>query len=186
MDKSQFWKMIDDARHDVTQSDDIAGLLSEKLADMDVRDIVRWQQIFDAYHNISRKSKLWAAAYVINGGCSDDGFEYFRGWLIAQGQDVFLSALADPDSLSTVDLDAEDDAAENEEMLYAGVEAYFKKMSMPERDYGKFEAACDEYALSEDEQRDLAADIHFPPNIDLEWEDDELQSVVPALCAKFY
>jgi len=25
------------------------------------------------------------AAYIINGGCSDDGFEYFRRWLVLQG-----------------------------------------------------------------------------------------------------
>jgi hypothetical protein len=29
---------------------------------------------------------MWVAAYLMNGGCSDDGFDYFRGWLIAQGR----------------------------------------------------------------------------------------------------
>lgn len=43
---------------------------------------------------------FWAAAYVINGGCSDDGFEYFRGWLITQGREVFQQALSDADSLA--------------------------------------------------------------------------------------
>jgi hypothetical protein len=28
----------------------------------------------------------WGAAYLANGGCSDDGFDYFRGWLIGQGR----------------------------------------------------------------------------------------------------
>ncbi|MFC9245678.1 DUF4240 domain-containing protein [Streptomyces sp. NPDC057136] len=45
---------------------------------------------------------LWAAAYVINGGCSDDGFDYFRGWLIAQGREVFERTAADPDALAEV------------------------------------------------------------------------------------
>ncbi|WP_342210876.1 LysR family transcriptional regulator [Streptomyces sp. DH-12] len=43
---------------------------------------------------------LWAAAYVINGGCSDDGFDYFRGWLIAQGREVFERAVARPGALA--------------------------------------------------------------------------------------
>ncbi|OSP39974.1 hypothetical protein B7767_28795 [Streptomyces sp. 13-12-16] len=43
---------------------------------------------------------LWAAAYVINGGCSDDGFDYFRGWLIAQGRETFERVVADPDALA--------------------------------------------------------------------------------------
>jgi Protein of unknown function (DUF4240) len=33
----------------------------------------------------SYRDPLWAAAYLVNGGCSDDGFEYFRGWLIMHG-----------------------------------------------------------------------------------------------------
>jgi hypothetical protein len=67
----------------------------------------------------SYTNPLWAAAYLINGGCSDDGFEYFRGWLIAQGREVFERVVADPDALAELpivqasaadglDLDGED------------------------------------------------------------------------------
>jgi hypothetical protein len=67
----------------------------------------------------SYRGDLWGAAYLINGGASDDGFDYFRGWLIAQGREVFEAAVADPDSLAGVaavraavaageDLDAEE------------------------------------------------------------------------------
>lgn len=44
--------------------------------------------------------ELWGAAYIINGGCSDDCFDYFRGWLIMQGSAIFHSAVRDPDSLA--------------------------------------------------------------------------------------
>jgi hypothetical protein len=67
---------------------------------------------------------LWGAAYVINGGASDDGFEYFRSWLIAQGREVFTKALADPDSLADV---VEPDLAggvEHEEFAYVAVDVY--------------------------------------------------------------
>jgi hypothetical protein len=40
------------------------------------------------------------AAYLVNGGCSDDGFEYFRGWLIMQGREVYERVVADPDVLA--------------------------------------------------------------------------------------
>jgi hypothetical protein len=43
---------------------------------------------------------LWGAGYVINGGCSDDCFEYFRAWLIMQGRQTFERALQDGDSLA--------------------------------------------------------------------------------------
>jgi hypothetical protein len=48
----------------------------------------------------SYRADLWAAAYIINGGASDDGFDYFRGWLIAQGRSAYEAALAAPDSLA--------------------------------------------------------------------------------------
>ena len=48
----------------------------------------------------SYREDLWGAAYLINGGASDDGFEYFRGWLMTQGRAVFARAVADPDSLA--------------------------------------------------------------------------------------
>jgi hypothetical protein len=36
----------------------------------------------------------------VNAGCSDDGFEDFRGWLIAQARQVYQASLQDPDSLA--------------------------------------------------------------------------------------
>ena len=43
---------------------------------------------------------LWAAACLIGGGCSDDGFIDFRAWLIAQGHDWYQKAAASSDSLA--------------------------------------------------------------------------------------
>jgi hypothetical protein len=183
MDKSIFWKLIDDARREAGSSDGVAGLLVDKLAGMDIGGIMRWKHIFDAYQKLSYKSRLWAAAYVINGGCSDDGFDYFRGWLTAQGKDVFLRALADPDSL--VDVDVEMDEAFDEEMLAVGYEAYFKKSNMTQRDYGKARAASLEHKLSDDERRDLAQEIHYAPDMDLPWDEDNPGVVVPKLSEKF-
>ena len=38
----------------------------------------------------------------MNGGCSDDGFLYFRAWLISEGRAVFEEAQANPDSLARI------------------------------------------------------------------------------------
>jgi hypothetical protein len=37
-------------------------------------------------------------------GCTDDGFDYFRQWLILQGKSVVLGAVRDPDSLANLPL----------------------------------------------------------------------------------
>lgn len=67
---------------------------------------------------------LWGAAYVMNGGCSDDGFDYFLGWLVGQGRDVFDRALADPDSLAEAALAEDEGEFENEDLIAAPWSAY--------------------------------------------------------------
>lgn len=89
MDTKRFWEIIDSARIQAGDWEDMSSPLTDMLSSLDISDIIKWQKIFEQYQHLSNKSKLWAAAYVINGGCSDDGFEYFRGWLIAQGKASF-------------------------------------------------------------------------------------------------
>jgi hypothetical protein len=43
---------------------------------------------------------VWAAAYLIGGGCSDDSFMDFRAGLISQGRDWYQKAADSPDILA--------------------------------------------------------------------------------------
>lgn len=103
MNKEQFWKLIEKARGqvpDTREDSDVAGHACALLARCSAQEITAaqqtlWHLMADSYQN-----PLWAAAYVVNGGCSDDGFDYFRGWLIAQGCTTFERVLADPDTLA--------------------------------------------------------------------------------------
>jgi hypothetical protein len=126
MDKNSFWALIDDARAGDDQ--DVAGRAAALLAVRPREDILAFQQVFWDLMSESYREPLWGAAYTINGGCSDDAFDYFRGWLIGQGRATFESAVADPDSLAAVP--AVQAAAEefmeldNEEMLSIAWNAY--------------------------------------------------------------
>jgi hypothetical protein len=103
MDAQQFWNLIEDARSrvaDPADSDVVATQVSVLLADHPRQEILTAQQILQDLLAVSYRNPLWAAAYVINGGCSDDGFDYFRGWLITQGREVFEHIVADPDGLA--------------------------------------------------------------------------------------
>ena len=53
-----------------------------------------------AYYSLAYKYGLWNAASIMCNGCTDDGFWDFLGWLIAQGREVYMAALDDPDSLA--------------------------------------------------------------------------------------
>ncbi|MET4925155.1 DUF4240 domain-containing protein [Streptomyces sp. PSRA5] len=103
MNKDQFWQLIEAARAQESDLGDgraVARRAGELLADRPVEEIVAAQQTFWDLMAASYTSPLWAAAYITNGGCSDDGFDYFRGWLVSQGRDAFERVVADPDSLA--------------------------------------------------------------------------------------
>jgi hypothetical protein len=103
MTHDQFWKIIaDTCGSDPHISDEWDTKLTEALATLSADEIIEWNHIFDELAQRAYRTDLWAAAYLINGGASDDGFYYFRCWLIGMGQAVYNNAIADPDSLADV------------------------------------------------------------------------------------
>jgi hypothetical protein len=98
MDLKRFWDLLascrqpDDAAYRQALIAELAKLFPEDIAAFHIRV---WHLI-----GVANRWELWGAAYLIQGGCSDDGFCYFRAWLIAQGKEVFEKVLADPDSLA--------------------------------------------------------------------------------------
>jgi hypothetical protein len=125
MDVTTFWHMIEAAKQASTgDPDQQVTRLTEALTQISEADIIAFDTLFDHYLRVSYTNDLWAAAYILNGGCSDDCFDYFRAWLIAQGEEVFQNALRDPESLADV---AEPEDIELERMLYAAHVAYEQK-----------------------------------------------------------
>jgi hypothetical protein len=105
VDPNTFWKLIADARASVTDPSDseaVVAAATSLLAAQPPAEIVAAQQVLWDLLAHSYQHPLWAAAYLINGGCSDDGFDYFRGWLLTQGEDTYDSVLASPDSLASL------------------------------------------------------------------------------------
>jgi hypothetical protein len=104
VDFDQFWAVIEGARRDAGDPADaerVAGQAVALLSARSAEEIIAAEQRLCELLAGSYQMPLWAAACVIQGGCSDDGFEYFRGWLILQGRRVFEAALGDPDSLAS-------------------------------------------------------------------------------------
>jgi hypothetical protein len=129
MKTDDFWAVIDRATADRPGSpDEVAKRVTAELVGRDADEIAAWGRHLDKVMAASGREDLWAAAYLINGGCSEDGFDNFRGWLIANGRDVVARAVRDPDSLA--DLPAVQAAAstgavfEAEEVLAIAEEAY--------------------------------------------------------------
>jgi hypothetical protein len=129
MRTDDFWAVIARATADRPATPgEVAKRAVAELAAGDPDEIVAWGRHLDKVMAASGTQDLWAAAYLINGGCSDEGFDAFRGWLIAHGRETVARSVRSPDSLAEMPLvraAAENGAVfEAEEVLSIAAEAY--------------------------------------------------------------
>ncbi len=128
MTQDEFWQHIRATRR--LDSDDHAERLATRLAKLPVPEILAFGMLWETYLAKAYTWPLWGAAYLVNGGCSDDGFDYFRVWLLLQGQAVFDAALKDPDTLAThlkgdAEVEAECNPAYDAYAVATGKDDYF-------------------------------------------------------------
>ena len=164
MNEIEFWNLIATAKEQSKgNGDQQVASIQESLTQLPESAILEFDRLLNEFMAKSYTRNLWAAAYIINGGCSDDGFEYFRAWLIAQGKEVFQKALKDPETLVDVAVPEESDL---ELLLYAAVNAYTSKT-------GK------QFPYPEHPALELEGE---------EWDEDEeqLQKMYPKLFKKFW
>lgn len=128
--ENEFWDLIESARRETDGDDDaLANVLISRITSRSLVEIIEFDQCFHSLSNRVYTSHLWCTAYVACGGCSDDGFEYFRAWLIGRGKKTFYAALENPESL-IVELDQlkqNEGTPENEMLLYVARSAYEEK-----------------------------------------------------------
>lgn len=121
MTREEFWQIIDQARKGTEDVEQIAATLQSLLETRTPAEVLAFLENQSRLMEESYSWKLWGAAYLINGGCSDDGFDYFRGWLLAQGEEVWRRAVKNPDTLAEI---VEEDDATAEDMISAAAAAY--------------------------------------------------------------
>ena len=98
IDQDTFWQLIDQSKK---QPGDPERWLRDELAAMGKEQAWMFNAIASVYIGLAYQYGLWTAATVIDEGCySNDGFGDFRAWLVGQGKDVYMAALAGPDSLA--------------------------------------------------------------------------------------
>ena len=102
----EFWDIVErvhaSAPHDMAAK---CLSLEKELLQLPVEEILAFERHFGECFARANQWDIWGAAYVIHGGCSDDGFTDFRSTLISLGRRPFEAALADADSLAKYDID---------------------------------------------------------------------------------
>ena len=106
MPEDAFWKLIHSS-HKMAEGDfeTQQEILGEKLRKLTPQEIILFDNQFRKLRGEACTWDIWGAAYIINGGCGDDSFMDFRGWLIAQGEKSYARTRSNPDTLAKVDPD---------------------------------------------------------------------------------
>lgn len=179
MTTKYFWKLIANSKKNGAEQ---VEWLTQELVKKKTEDIIEFEIEFRNKLEQSYTSSLWGAAFVIMGGCSDDGFDYFRGWLISRGEEVFNQAVNNPESLAeylTEDNLQEDEfAPQLEEILSVASDAFTYQRT------GSFDYDDDTYTdfLNELEARGYKFE---PIEIDFDWDEEDLEVRYPLLWDRF-
>lgn len=127
LSQQDFWALIDhSALHEANPEAQLADLRTN-ISRLTADQIAQFEQIFDRTMRQSYSWDLWGAAYLANGGSSDDGFEYFRCWLISKGRTVYEAVAADPDKLAAILAPGAGGDLEFEDFAYVAREAWAAK-----------------------------------------------------------
>lgn len=94
--EEEFWEMIDKCKQRGSDIEEQMEWLTSCLSKKAVKDIVMFDYTFNQIYEKSYTSDLWAAAYIVMGGCSDDSFDYFRAWVVYLGKETYQTALENP------------------------------------------------------------------------------------------
>ncbi len=176
INKDTFWALIAQAKEQCGQDlDAYAQWLEDRLMEMSPEQALNFDNIVHGYRDLAYKYGLWSAASTMCDGCTDDGFIDFRGWLIAQGREVYMSALKDPDSLADIPVY---DNCYFESLGYVGDLTYAKltgRDSYHNFDRNAYQALVDE----------LGKDIVYGEGIDYPYTWSETAAYLPRLCAKY-
>jgi hypothetical protein len=124
MDEARFWAIVDRTAVHESDPDRQVETLRRELEALSAEEVVAFRNAFEAQLARAYTWDLWAAAYIAHGGASDDGFEYFRRWMVSKGRAVFERLLARPDDLPDLPVAAVDGVLEFEEILYVTDEVW--------------------------------------------------------------
>ena len=176
INKDTFWVLMTEAKEHCGQNQDaFLQWVENRLLEMAPEQALNFDAIIHGYRELAHKYGLWTAASILCDGCTDDGFIDFRGWLIAQGKEVYMAALKDPDSLASITTDGQ---CCFECISYAGNYAYEKLT-------GRNANSCFDRATYLALVEELKKDIVYGKGVDCPYTWSEAAIHLPKLCGKY-
>jgi hypothetical protein len=134
LNEDLYWEIIDKSIRNTNHQDAQEQFLIEEIAKLTPKEMVGFRLRTDMFLYKTYNSEMWCAGYIMNGGCSGDGFEYFRNWVISRGKETYYKAKENPDYLIK-EVVANDDFYEFESFWYVALEAFQQKTGKNLYDY---------------------------------------------------
>lgn len=169
LDEILYWSIIEKSLLDSNNQDAQEQFLINEIGNLTPKEMIGFrlrtdQLLYDTYN-----SEMWCAGYIMNGGCSDDSFEYFRNWIISRGKDVYYKAKENPDSLISEFIEGEEEY-DFESFWYVGLEAFNLKTGKDLYDY-----IDDNFKTNEGNY----------PKFEFTWEEESPESI-KKICPKLF
>lgn len=173
LDESIFWEIIDKSLKKSNGESGQISILVKEIEKLSPKEMIGFRLrtdklLFDTYN-----SEMWCAGYIMNGGCSDDGFEYFRNWVISRGKEVYYKAKENPDELISEYVEGKE-FYDLEDFWYVALTVFNNKTGKDLYDF-----ISDDFKTSEGNY----------PQFEFTWEEDKpetLKAICPGLFEKMW
>lgn len=168
-----YWQIIENSLDTADSLTEQENNLIKELTLLTAEDIIGFKLRTEYLLYQSYQSDLWCAASIMNEECSEEGFKFFRLWLISQGKEIFTDAMMNTDHLSTYFDEGfnEDDLYEFEQFSLIPDKAFLLNFNQNIYKY----IDVDNFKYIEDNY----------PKLEKNW-DEENSATLQAICPKLY
>lgn len=174
LDEEKYWSIIEKSLKETSNQEDQELFLISEIEQLSPKEMVGFRLRTDKLLFDSYTSNLWCANYIISNGAADDGFDYFRCWLISRGKEAYYKTLENPDYLINL--------VANEPQVYDFEGFWYVAM-------GAFKNATDQDIQSYIDYENFKTTDDNYPILEFNWNVDEpqtMEKVCPLLYKKFW
>lgn len=174
LDEQVYWNIVSTSLKKSNNEYEQEAILIKEISKLSPKEMIGFRLRTDKLLYDTYNSDMWCAGYILNGGCSDDGFEYFRNWVISRGKEIYYQAKETPDSL-IYEVSENKDEFEFESFWYVALEAFKKRTGKNLYDFIDY----DTFKTREG---------NYPP-FEFTWREEKpesMQAICPKLFGKFW
>ncbi|MFA9191678.1 DUF4240 domain-containing protein [Flavobacterium sp. FZUC8N2.13] len=174
LDEENFWAIIEKSIQETTNQEDQEIFLISEIEKLSPKEMVGFRLRTDKLLFDSYTSDLWCANYIISNGVAEDGFDYFRCWLVSRGKEAYYKVKENPDYLVNL--------VENEPQVYDFEGFWHVGLSA-------FKNRTDKEAYAYIDYENFKTNDEHYPILEFNWNVDEpitMEKVCPVLYQKFW